>query len=220
MILELFLLQCVVAYASIMKVGESYFHQPLSLAPNGQFYPPYVHLVPKNQKKDFEYEAPDLESRAVTDWYESIPTELRIEHIQNFLELDRRDIIFFDAKSRYQEFLLSTMFIDVRVFRLLVRFATNNLLPDETHIRTASRMITHLKKQFYDVDFSYLTPNYIMEWHNMLGHSNFSVYVRSGLTDPSKVPDDTLLQIKPGIWKEYILAPRLRRLIETGYEFF
>jgi len=216
----LFLLQFF-ADASILRIDQSYLYERLCPAPLTQFYPDNVWIMPLDRKVYLPRGKPDRRSRSITEWYESIPVEQRIVDMNNLLAMPRRSQIYSRATSWYEKYLMSTMFIDVRVFRLLLRFsAGKKLLADEKRIHTASDMIAHLNKKFPEVDFSYLTPDYILEWYNMIGQSGFNVFVRSGVTEPTKVPEDTLLQIYPTPWKQFILTPRLNRLMKTGYEFY
>ena len=220
MLRELFLLQFF-ADASILRIDQSYLYERLFPVPLTQFYPENVWIMPIDRKVYLPRGVADQQSHSITESYESIPVEQRIVDMSNFIALPRRSQIYSRATSWYEKYLMSTMFIDVRVFRLLLRIsAGKKLLADEQRIHTASDIISHLKKKFPEVDFSYITPDYILEWYNMIGQSGFNVFVRSGLTKPTKVPEDTLLQIYPTPWKQFILTPRLNRLMKTGYEFY
>ena len=213
------LLQSLVVYCSVLEPKISLYLNPLKYVPLNIYYPESVLRIPYNSKRPLKSGNPDTTTRALTHSMESIPVENRLTFIEALYKIPRRDLLFYVARSPYAKYLLSIMFIDLRLLRLLARFATNRLLENEQHIQSATDMIEHFQKTFPQDNFSYLTPEYILEWYKMLGHLSFSVYVTINFEDVSNIPETTMVQIQPILWKHRILDLHIFRLKQTGYEF-
>ena len=217
----LFLSQLLSAQAALIWGPDgAYFHRPLTRAPLHQFYPYKVRVNLEDRKPRMRYGTPGVDSIAITEFIESVPVERRILELESLLTSRSRANLFRSAKSDYQKYLLSTMFIDSRLLRLLIRFGTNHMHRiTESKIRSAAEMISHLQKTFPEHDFSYLTPDYVLEWYNMVGLKQWEVYSVS-MREPEDLPDDEIVQLQPATWRDHILEPRLERLIQTGYDSF
>ena len=213
------LLQSLVVYCSVLEPKISLYLNPLKYFPHKIFYPESVFRIAYNCKRPLKSGNPDTTTRAITHSIESIPVENRLAFIEALYKIPRRDQLFHVARSPYAKYLLSMMFIDLRVLRLIARFATYRLFENEQHIESATDMIEHFQKTFPDDDFSYLTPDYILEWYKMLGHLSFIVYVTINFEDVSNIPETTMVQIQPILWKHRILDLHIFRLKHTGYEF-
>ena len=113
----------------------------------------------------------------------------------------------------------STPFVDVRLFSLLVRIAVNRRNIDESSITTACDIIQFLEEKFPQVDFDYLTPQYVLDAYNILGQRSVTLSGNSdiifGHLNTSK---PSLLRIRASVWHEHILEHRFNRLLLTGYE--
>jgi len=108
------------------------------------------------------------------------------------------------------------------VVGFLVAIAIQLAPSDARHVRTACDIIHFVQIKYYRVDFSYLTPQYILDWYNLLGQN---IVFRGSLRTESF--NDTLLSnsehpqlvhIERRQWTAYILEPRRDRLLLTGYD--
>ena len=219
MIKLLYLSVALTIEASIRRYGKSYFVGLVNTANMLQFYPPGVKVLRQDSKPELKYGDTGNESNGVRKFIDSTPVENRIVQIESLLGHINREQLFQHTRSNYQKYVVSSMFIQVRVLRLLLRFATNRWEGFAQPLASATDIIAFLQNSFPDEDFSYLTPDYILDWYNMLGDS-LLVFAHEEYSDPTHLTDDAIVQIKPGRWKTSIVSPRLERLKLTGYEFY
>jgi hypothetical protein len=175
---------------------------------------------------------PDSPAQATRDLIESIPIEMRISRIDEFLYNRRGSSADFDADAMdtYQYLLHKSIKIDPGVLRILMRYATRSLLGspvNEKQIRSASDIVNHIQRMFRDGTFDYMTPEYILDWYAAMTHVDFRVrgnrlvhlssVAQSHATTIFGDNPDMSLDVMAEI-RRYMLELRRDRLVRTGYE--
>ena len=225
MIVFSFLLLPIVSGA-ILEIHESLVSASVDKIPEAVFLPAKARVIPRGGKPLMLYGSLTENSRRIYNYFESIPVETRLDILQLFENsITRSRIAKLMSRDMYHRYLVSSMFIDVRLLRLLIRFATRRLQESEIHLKSASHIIDHMQKIYPNESFEYLTPRYVFEWYESLGGGSAffnGVMPDGGLGEFSAphhdgdLPNYVLLPLCK--WRQYILNPRRERLILTGYE--
>jgi len=217
----------------VFEIPDKYFTEPMSRVPLNRFYPEGVSTMRARTKVKMEYGTPSAEMVAISDYIDSIPVEKRLAQLEEFEHLNQRSLLADRTDSWYQKHLVASSYIDIRLLRLLLRFATGRLNHDERWIRNACQIINYLRNKFSNGDFDYLTPAYVLDWYNGLGAPSWTAnlayrqeFIIKGLSNhtfdenvPSQPTDDkVLLQVTLTVWRSLILSTRTERLLKTGYE--
>jgi hypothetical protein len=150
---------------------------------------------------------------------ESIPVEERIRSIEALQGLSLRRLIPELITTEYFEYLVSLMFIDIRVYRGLAYFDSqevSQVLP--TSNNTSSRAFrTRIL----------ITLHLIVLWTGIvsaIGNAQMQVFMPNDPVEHARIldPNSTgplLLQLSLAGWIDRILPSRPQRLRNTGYEF-
>jgi len=181
-----------------------------------------------------KYGTPSPLSRFIMDHVDSIPVEQRLRAIEELSSIRARNLLVFHTRTWYQRYLVGSSFIDVRLLRLLDRYATRQLKEDEKNLSTACEIINYLRNKFPDGSFDYLTPNYVLDWYYKFWvipqyspHSKRRIQLglvylaTEETTDDLRLEDPqkpVLVQLEMHIWNRYFLQDRLNNLAKTGYE--
>jgi len=214
-------------------VLKFYLWEESSMIRLHEFYPEGVPRLKKAIKPHMDYGVPTPRLQELMDATESLPVETRLFLIGQLSKIVRRPISEEYMATTYQKSLLAASLIDVRLLRLLLRFATNFLEEGERHLRTACDIIEHLREKFPDGSFDRIYPDYVLAWYNGMGNSVSShsekqkhAFTMTVLTDPEirrkilspNTAEPVFVQATPQTWRIMILQQRMERLLKTGYE--
>ena len=178
-----------------------------SLYPVGQYF------ARSNMKPKLNYGTPSTRILELSDHIESIPTETRLDIMSSLRSTKLRKQMLPFTSTWYGRYVLSSMFIDIRVLKLLIRVAFKRLDFNERNLDNACAIIEYLREKLPNSDFEYLTPEYILEWYDLLGGAQHDWNVpRIDRFNPFTI------QISYPGWKRTILDKRIRRLASSGYE--
>lgn len=209
----------------ILGVPDEYLTEHVYRLSLDEIYPGTVYFIQRKMKPVLEYGRPSETQLEIMELIESIPVEERMRSIKNFQNISLRRLVPGAITTDYHAYLVSLMFMDIRVYRVLARFASRRLLVDEEGLRSATDIIQHMKQKFPTETFDYLTPDHIIDWYSSIGNNKMRVYIsadaeeRATILDPNST-GPRLLHVSFSGWKDYILTHRLKRLGTTGYEFW
>jgi len=217
----------------VLEIPDIYFSTLTTDAKLHPFYPKGVTIIHKFTRAPLQYGDPSPHIQALIDHVESIPVEERLTDLYYFAAHKQSLSAARKASTWYQRYLVASSFIDVRLFRLLVRVASRNKDKDERELKSACDIIEHMRTKFPDGSFDYLTPDYVLEWYYGFGGSlklrsnarkhtfrilfltNEEVQTAIHSRDPQK---QILVRLSPTSWNAMILDKRIVRLRNTGYE--
>ena len=214
-------------HASIIHIPEVYMVNDYRSVSRHWFYPDGVKTIQESKKSKILYgtNCPD-DTHMLMNHIDSLPVEERLDDLVEFGSKSRR---FYNIPnlitSDYRRFVYSSRFIDVRLLRLLIRFATQRLRQDEIGITSACDILKFMRNKFSQSRLDYLTPDYILAWYDLLGGSQMGLqavedkYILNQLFSDNDPNHAVFLQLSYVHWREAIVAPRIKRLSETGYEF-
>ena len=178
-----------------------------SIYPIGQYF------SRSNMKPKLNYGTPSTRILDLSAHIESISPDTRLDIMSSFRSTKLRKQMLPFTSTWYGRYVLSSMFIDIRVLKLLIRVAFKRLDFNERYLDNACAIIEYLREKFPNSDFDYLTPEYILEWYDLLGGALHDWNVpRIDRFNPSTI------QISYAGWKRTILDKRIRRLASSGYE--
>ena len=211
---------------AILEIDESFVSGSVDIIPVGVLLPAKARSIQRARKPLMSYGSLTDNSWKIYNYFESIPVEKRLKIFQLFENsITRAAMAILMSRDIYHRYLVSSMFIDVRILRLLIRFATRKLQKGEKHLKSASDIIDHIQKIYPNESFEYLTPDYVLLWYESLGGGNSifnGVIPDGGLAEFSTTPTDgdipNYVLLPLCRWRQYILNPRRERLILTGYE--
>ena len=176
------------------------------------FYPSITSAIRERPALPYGNEIDPLDAQV-----ESITVEERI------YVLKRMQGDYQPSQTLYEKHIWWSSFIDLRVFRLLVRFAWNSLEESQKHIRSATDIVRYIKSTYPGEDFSSLTPYYLMMWYNLLGTPGWQIYTFSKTEEVRKAARHGtgkryILLIGQRMWIDKMILPRLYNLVKTGYD--
>jgi hypothetical protein len=206
----------------IFHVPNEQLLEPIETLPKTTLYPHGVRSIHHADKPEMKYGTPTQGQMDIAKFVETIPIETRLNLMQGFRGTYFRHSIPKLLNSVYERYIVSSLFIDVRLLRLLAAFAVHRLEPDQQHIQSATDIIAYFTRTYPNENFEYLTPDYVLEWYSVLGRYYRTFACLSGEMELLRNPDSTrplLVQLPVQTWKEFILIPRMERLVRTGYEF-
>jgi len=182
------------------------------------------------------YGYPSTHAISITDYIESIQVEHRLRNLrdlQRIRSVHTRQLPSRYLDSWYVKYTIASVFIDVRLLRLLNRIASHRRNHDELRLETASDVIEHMQKKYTNGAFDYLTPEYILEWYKRIGsrgrdHSQSSRYlsrlmclvdeqIRAEISGPDS-DKQFFVQMSMMGWQTLVIDSRIERLKLTGYE--
>ena len=216
----------------VMTIPAVYFTDRIDPVPLSNFYPGTMNLFKRDRARILPFGEPSERTRSISDWMESIPVENRVNMVNKFASMKS----FITAPKLidgwYSKYVLASSFIDVRLLRLLYRFAGFKLLEDELNIQTACDIVDHMRNKFPGF-FEYLTPEYILGWYSVLGshHKCGDVTInaysyrgsRNQVIKKAMLSHDESLTVyismSHTLWSACILRPRIQLLLSTGYEY-
>lgn len=189
----------------------------------GHLYPKDVYCIQKRMKAALIYGSPSPAQLQIMESIESIPVEERIRSIEILRggpQRTLRRMIPQQVTTEYLAYLVSLMFMDMRVYGVLIQFVSR---PGRGFQR-ATDIIQHVKQSFPNGNFDYLTPDRIMEWYRAIGNEKMPVFILDDPYERTRILDRNftgplLLQLSLAAWRDHILLPRLERLTYSGYEF-
>ena len=211
-------LQC-----SILEIPDYVLNEKLDRINKSAYYPPMVHNILTRNKPLIRPGSGTVASRALSDQFEAIPVSSRIMTLKYFSQKKSGRYYQTEANDIYSKYLASSRFIDIRLLRLIVRIASNWRFQDEGHISTATDIIVELTTKYPEENFSYLTPEYVLDWYYALSQLAFVVYIPDDPTRKKIVLNGTsgqypLVRLSESVYADLIITPRLERLMRTGYE--
>jgi len=207
----------------ILQFRDRDLTTPVDRIANRIVYRHDVDRIRGDDKPRLTHGTPNLAQSANMAYVESIPVESRIRAIQKLTRIVRRCVVPRHLQTRYEKFLVSLMFIDVRVLQVLAELASSRRT---RYGPSAVEIIDYIQKSFPLGNFQYLTPAYLLDWYELLGTYDMRLFVLPGdeerITSHQHV-DSTrppiLVQIVFDTWKRLFLRKRLELLETTGYEF-
>ena len=208
------------AFGATLQIDRSDLVAPIERVSLRDLYPPGISRITDSSKPTLSYGTPNAVTASLVEKIDSLSVSEMLEYVRELIRSEGRKFPGRLVENFHSRYLFSTRFIDVRVLRLLVRIATGRRKSNEWEIQSACDIIDFLQKTYPHVDFNYLTPQYILEWYNILG---LKPVVRGqtgdGRFDESfNSSDPQLLALDRGLWLEKFLKPRRDRLQRTGYE--
>jgi len=198
-----------------------------------EFYPEGVSRIHKASRPHMGYGVPTQRLQKRLDSIESLPVIGRLILMHKLARLKRFPPPDEYLATKYQKKLIATSLIDVRLLRLLIRFATGYLGDDERYLRTACDIIEHLREKYPDGSFDRITPVYVLDWYYGIGGTMSSLddtrgppFALMAVDDPRtrrnilspNTTEQVFVYATPQIWKMMILEPLIQRLTDTGYE--
>ena len=177
-----------------------------------ELYPAGVTAVQTNQKYQLTYGVPSPGIFGRIESLEAQPVVSKIHRLRDLLKIS-------GSMRIYPTLDFSTPYVDVRLLSLLIRIAVNKRNKDEFSIESACDIIAFLKQKYPQVDFDYLTPQYVLDAYYILGRQRLSLTGnRAIIFGDLQTSEQCLLLISPAAWHDHIIRPRLNRVLLTGYE--
>ena len=209
--------------ASICPIDELPIEQLTERVYLHEFQPKDRMAIRKNKKPQMRYGYPNRQLWGLISYLDSQPVEETLRYIQKFLGSSGRTIPESLGRNAFSEYQFVSRLIDVRLLRLLMRFASRKLHPDEIGITSATDIIQVIKGKFPHVNFGYVTPQYILDWYNLLGESGLQLLgpkdeeIRDAILHTNS-PYPQFVALYASWWHPRILRIREQRLILTGYD--
>ena len=208
------------AFGATLKIDRSYLTSPVERILLQDLYPPKIARLKKFTKRPIPYGTPNAVTASLIDQIDSCPVIEMLHYLGEFIRSDGRRFPLNLPDNFHSWYLFTSRFIDVRVFRLLVRIATGQRRDGELEIKSACDIINFLQKNYPHVDFNYLTPQYILDWYSLIGLTPvLKGQTKDGRLDESfNSSNPQLLALDRGLWVEKILKVRRDRIQRSGYE--
>ena len=216
----------------VMEIPAVYFTSGFDTVPSFNFYPEGKSQFVRANVRVLPFGEPSNRMLEMIHSIENIPVEKRTMILEKFASRSEFKTYHKMIAGWYSKYVVSSYFIDVRLLRLLHRFAHSKMNKDEINIRSACDIVAHMWRKFPGA-FEYLTPQYVMGWYSVLGSyhkcNNISIYSYSYRTSRDPAIRSAILSgdesvtafvtLTPLVWSACILRSRIHPLLSTGYEF-
>ena len=221
--LALFLLTTSSSHGALLQFEKLYLYSSASRVLLNEIYPPGLKRIVFEDKPPMMFGYPSAATSTLIDEVEAFPVENKINYIENLQRSKGRFFPLSLPRNMQAQHMFLSRFIDVRVLRLLIRIAGNRRREEEQSVHSACDVIRFVQHKYPQVRFEYLTPQYIIDWYNVLGHTIAinSVWGVDALSDEVRYADTDeplLVFLGRAHWDEYFLEPRRNRYTLTGYD--